>query len=61
MYNLDYCYAHKTIQTNRNLPIQSSNFAYSLQYYCNIMLKRHNRIIVNNYIDNVIEPPNANS
>jgi len=23
------------------------------------MFKRHTRIIVNNYIDNVLEPPNA--
>ena len=25
------------------------------------MFKRHTGIIVNNYIDNVLEPPNANS
>jgi len=25
------------------------------------MFKRHTRIIVNNYVDKVLEPPNANS
>ena len=66
MYYLDYCCinhfpinTHTKIQTNRNLPLQSSNFAYILQYYCNIMFKRNTRILVNNYIDNVIRPPNA--